>query len=313
MKKSYFADEKGSVLVLLAGALFLLIGMTAMVADVGVAYVNRAKLGSAMDAAALAGACELPHDIEEARVAARQYAEKNGVPDDELEIEISPDGESIYVSTTKKMPLFFGRLLSSEERNLAAASRARTGVVSAVKGVAPLAVEKKNFVYGEKYLLKQGAEEDIFFEYESPYHTGFFGALALGGSGASLYEENLTHGFNEVLSIGDVVPTEMGNMSNPTKRAIDDRLGRCTCSCTAENFKKSCPRILLVPVYEDVEGEKEKIKEIEIVGFAAFFVEEVQGQGNENQIFGYFVETTATGEIGDGAAYFGLRTSRLEE
>lgn len=314
MKRRNLTDEKGSVLILLAGAVFVMLGMAAMVADVGIAYLDRAKLAVAADAAALAAACELPHDMEAARDVAREYAQKNGVPPDKLEIEILPDRESIRIRAEKKMSLFFGRLFSLEERDLSAVSRARAGVVSAVKGIAPLAVEKKNFIYGEKYLLKQGAQEDIFFTYESPYHTGFFGALALGGSGASRYEENLTYGFNKVVSVGDVLPTESGNMSNPTKRAIDNRMERCTCSCTEENFQKNCPRILLVPVYEDTEGKKEKIKEIEVIGFAAFFVEEVLGQGNENQIFGYFVETTVAGEIGDnGTPYFGLRTSRLEE
>lgn len=309
----YLTNEKGSVLVLLAGALFVLVGMLAMVADLGVAYVDRAMLSNAADAAALAGAYELPQNPQAARDAAEQYAEKNGVPADKLDVDILPGGESIRVSVRKKMSLFFGRLLTRDEKILGASSKARVGVVSALKGAAPLAVEKNDFVYGERYLLKQGAQEDVFFQFESPYHSGFFGALALGGSGASRYEENLTNGYGELISIGDIIPTESGNMSNPTKRAIDTRLERCTCSCSPENFQKSCPRILLVPVYEDKKGEKEKIKEIEVLGFAAFFVEEVLGQGNENQIYGYFVETTTTGEIDEEAEYFGLRTCRLEE
>ena len=51
-------NEKGSVIIIVACAMVLMLGIAALVIDVGVLYYNKVALSNAADAAALAGVQE---------------------------------------------------------------------------------------------------------------------------------------------------------------------------------------------------------------------------------------------------------------
>lgn len=74
--RSLISEEKGSVMVIVAGALIALMGFVAFVVDVGVLYLERARLMDTADAAALAGAQELPSSEAQAKAVAEEYVEK---------------------------------------------------------------------------------------------------------------------------------------------------------------------------------------------------------------------------------------------
>ncbi len=82
--------QKGQALVVLVMALGVLMGIMALVIDGGMAFQQRRSLQNAVDAAALAGARELPADPALAEVNARTWAASNGITEaDELVVEIS--------------------------------------------------------------------------------------------------------------------------------------------------------------------------------------------------------------------------------
>jgi hypothetical protein len=66
--------EAGVSAILVAASLLLILGMAALVVDIGSARVDRLELQNAADSAALAGAFELPGDAGAARDAAAEYA-----------------------------------------------------------------------------------------------------------------------------------------------------------------------------------------------------------------------------------------------
>lgn len=68
----------GQVLVIFAGSLLVLMGMTALVVDVSWYWANTLRVQRAADAAALAGAVYLPGDVPTAYSRANQEAAKNG-------------------------------------------------------------------------------------------------------------------------------------------------------------------------------------------------------------------------------------------
>ncbi len=70
-------DESGQAFVFIAAILTALVGMSALVIDVGSWYQADRRLQTAADAAALAGAQELPLDQGAARSEALQYAQHN--------------------------------------------------------------------------------------------------------------------------------------------------------------------------------------------------------------------------------------------
>jgi putative Flp pilus-assembly TadE/G-like protein len=71
------AGERGSVAVLMALALTMLLGFAALVVDVGLSWVARAEAQTAADAAALAGASRLAGGPAGAVAAVRQYLDAN--------------------------------------------------------------------------------------------------------------------------------------------------------------------------------------------------------------------------------------------
>ena len=75
-------DDSGQAFVFIAAILTALVGMAALVIDVGSWYQADRRLQTAADAAALAGAHELPESQSDARSVAEQYAQLNyaGMP-----------------------------------------------------------------------------------------------------------------------------------------------------------------------------------------------------------------------------------------
>lgn len=79
--------ENGQILILSFMLFILLLGFTAIVVDVGFFLHRRERVQTIMDAAALAGAQELPNDIALAEDVARTWADRNGLDGNTLDIE----------------------------------------------------------------------------------------------------------------------------------------------------------------------------------------------------------------------------------
>lgn len=301
----FWQDEKGSALVLVAINMVILLGFAALVIDVGFLAASRHKLLNAVDAAALAGARELPSNPDRARAVAAEYASLNGA--ESIEAEVSPDNTSLTVKARKELSYFLAPVLGFRRGEAQAQATARIGGIRAVKKAAPLAVPWHDYQFGAKYTLKQAAGQ------ESPLGPGNYSALSLGGTGANKYEDNLKYGYPGWLKVGDVVPTETGNMSHPTRRAIEYRIALCQHSppCTPEQFEPDCPRILIVPVYDPSTVGGGQVTSITIIGFAAFLVEQVKGEGNQNYIEGYFIRTIVAGEADPQQPDYGLEGIKL--
>jgi hypothetical protein len=73
----FVGEESGQSLIIVAGAIITLIAIIGLGVDLGLAFVERVRLARAMDAAALAGAQELPAELP-AHLRALEYLEENG-------------------------------------------------------------------------------------------------------------------------------------------------------------------------------------------------------------------------------------------
>ena len=71
------ADQRGQVAIVVALMLTVMLAFGALVVDVGLNWASRTELQSAADAAALAGAAELPGQPDEAMAEVRQYLDDN--------------------------------------------------------------------------------------------------------------------------------------------------------------------------------------------------------------------------------------------
>jgi len=297
-------EESGAVVVLVVFALTALLGATALVVDAGMVYRRNAQLSNAVDAAALAGIQALPADPALAQTLAESYALKNGVSAENLNIEISDNNHEIKVAAKSTVNHLFAQIIGVNSTDVVKSAGAKVGNLSAAAGAVPFSLEAQELVYNEEYVLKSVAGGG-----QDGEHTGWFGALRLGGNGASNYEKNIKNGYQQEITIGDLLEIENGNMSGPTTLGVNDRIAQCkhTPACTSASFVEACPRLVTIPVVEACSKKTVKVK-----GFAKFFLERVDGQGNKNNVWGTFVQLHAIGEMTeDGESDYGIYISRL--
>lgn len=294
--------EEGSTLVLVAVGMSMLMGVAALITDVGLVYLEKAKLTNALDAAVLAGVQELPSKPAVARDIALNYAALNGADTNTVEVIVGADNRSLTVKGKQTVNLFFAKLLGFNTREVAASSKGVIGAVQGMTGVVPLSIQEQPLIIGQEYVLKTGTGD-----------TGWFGPVALGGNGASVYLLNLEQGYNGYLKVGDSILTEPGNMSGPTEQGIEFRINQDPHypKCTPTDYRRSCPRVIYLPVVSPPDGGKSTVT---IKGFAAFLVTDAEiGQGNESIVRGYFLNEVAPGDIDPNAAGYGLNGVKLVE
>lgn len=127
-------DQKGGVLILVAASLIMLLGMTALVVDIGQLYVVRRQMVSAADGAALAGAVtgENNPNKPKTRAIAKHYAEENGAEGFNEEKDVyfygEGDDETISVRVKKEVDYTFARVLGlGNSTNVGAIASAKKG------------------------------------------------------------------------------------------------------------------------------------------------------------------------------------------
>ncbi|MCR3921709.1 MAG: pilus assembly protein TadG-related protein [Firmicutes bacterium] len=305
--KQLVKEEKGSAIVLYVMVLSVLLGASAIVIDYGMLAVCKRKLTNAADAAALAGAQELlekPHSPTSAINIAQEYAAVNGAHPANVTVSLANNNSEITVTVADTVNYFFAPILGFTKGDINAQAIAATGTVSSLVGIVPLTIVEQALIKGQEYELKSPKLNEVI-------GPGNFGVLALGGTGASKYEKNLREGYQGSIKIGDILETEPGNMSNPTKRAIEHRVNQCNSGCTHTNFLPGCKLLIYLPVIKQPTGQGRQ--DVEVVGFAAFFLNRnaPPGQGNESIIRGYFVDTIVPGQITPGSSGFGVSAINL--
>lgn len=133
-------DEKGQVLVFVALAMFVLLGMAALAIDVGFMYSTKHELQRSADAGALAGASAFTtgdwNDVAIRTIAdarARDYASRDVVIDRALdsaaEVAVSfPSTDRIQVITSRNANLFFARIFGMANQLITARAVAQAAV-----------------------------------------------------------------------------------------------------------------------------------------------------------------------------------------
>lgn len=278
------SGERGSVAVLVALMMVVFAGFAALGVDVARVYVEQQHLRQAASAAALAGAAALPAEPATAQQTATQYAANNGVPGSELATQVTTGDTTLDVTASAPFHWSFGQVLGLAPFTLHAQAAARVGVLQAVQGTVPWGVPSQAFAVGRSYTL--------FGQLVSP---GNFGGLALGGTGAANYEQNIEHGYGPWLAVGDQVTTEPGKMAGPTSKAVSYRISADP-NASWDHVAPGSPRLLRVPVIGSYGNGRSSVQ---VVALAVFFL-----QGMESgDVIGIFEDAFVPGQwcaIGSG-------------
>src|SRR5262245_1476902 len=136
-------SERGQAFVLAAVAMVMLMGMAALVLDVGNWFRDKRRLQGTVDAAALAGAQQLPNDASGAQAQALNYADKNGGDVAGGDIVITSQYQANYTSSVtgrRNDPGIFTKVVAIPGADLTARATARVGPPAQALHVAPMVV-----------------------------------------------------------------------------------------------------------------------------------------------------------------------------
>lgn len=123
-------DRRGAVLVFVAVGAFVLLGLTGLALDGGMAFLTRAKLSRAADAASLAGARSIRQGQSHAEAQAVAVAAANGVVTGEattLDIKFGMNEklqQTVLVTARRTIPLLFSRVLGFNTMRIGAVAEA---------------------------------------------------------------------------------------------------------------------------------------------------------------------------------------------
>jgi hypothetical protein len=300
--KGLASGERGSTLVFVALAMVVLLGVSAFALDGGRLYVIRSQLQKTANAAALSGAQELTHTAEAVDHVIETVLREHGELEHKAGAAIDM-GRRVSVELVREVPLGLAQLLGFRSTPVRARAAAEIQTMGEAVGAAPLGIDERiPLEYGREYKLKVDQTEVSY---------GNFGILALGGGGAKTYEQNLKSGYQEALQIGDVIETQTGNIAGKTKEGVQLRIDQCPYP-EGETHHRDCPRIILVPVYRPLTMGGNQIKEVEITGFAYFYITEPMSS-NDTSITGQFIKRAGTGIVKPEAVNKGAYAIRLTE
>jgi Flp pilus assembly protein TadG len=308
-------EEVGQALVLGAFVMVVVLGLAAMAIDVGLFLHERRELQKAADAAALAGAQELPNSPNDAVLKAEEWAASNGIDTGELgPIEVSTTyaaDDTITVEVSREVPFIFARVLGYTSDTISADATARVGSPAGMGGLTPFGVLEEAIELDEPTVLKYDAQT---------VSNGNFGALALDGTGASTFRETIKYGSETALCAqgqptctDPTTETEPGNMTGPTRQGVNWRIDETSTQCDEFDevfqevgdryrFKNRCnpfgagavsdsKRAVIVPIIEELCHGR---CDVTILKFGMFFLEELGScTGNDCEVTGWFVEAQA--------------------
>jgi hypothetical protein len=307
-------SESGQAIVLMALSLVVIMGMAALVVDVGNWYHTKRRLQGTADAAALAGAQLLPQDSSGAQAMALSYADKNGGDVAGADITVTStlqQDDTISVRAKKTDAGVFSNMLGIASADISARAKARVGPPVQAKHVAPMVV------YCDHPLIHNcsgdstpdfGEDHPTTMDYDPMGAPGAYGMLNLdGGSGtpgSSDEAEWILHGFNRYLPTGDYRSDPGAKFSSSNiQDALQARRGTA----------------LLFPVFRQLDGTGQNAV-YEIIGWIGFHLNTFEVHGNNAVLHGYFTEFIAIGILagsgggGSGpSSSFGVKSIQLIE
>ena len=315
----WFDKERGQALIIFAAGLVALCGLVGMAVDVGQVVYTRTDLQKVADAAALAGAQDLPN-ASTATASAGGYVSSNGSGGTTATIALtatySPN-DTITVTAMRRVSYTFLKVVGLDGADVSAKATARAGSYSGGAGLLPWGFVASNnsnstLLQNPCYLGNDANGIPMFKQNQActlKYGAGSssggdFGALALGATGASTYEFNIAHGSTRTFKVGDLVDAETGNMVGPTQQGISDRFALPAPSGCPGNDRnqvlltnadgsvsirpgcESSSRIGIIPVVDQINNPAKST----IKGFAFVYLTGIDGHGGSTGVSCEFVK-----------------------
>lgn len=309
-------SDRGQATVITLVFLVVLLGMAALVLDMGSWFRADRATQSTADAAALAGAQALPENPGQATTLAQQYATSNGgLGTGNVQISTKiVNNDTIKVTVSRTAPGFFSKVFGVKTVTVGSTATARSEGVSSVKGVAPITVHWKHPMLhctgpsthptcNPDFVTQTTLNLEDLHQPGGGNGSGAFGLLNLnygdptGNIGAGTLADWLLHGFQDYLPLGNYFSAPSANFNNSQfQDAMTQVLGK----------------EVLFPVYRLLTGPGSNAK-YDIIGWVGFVITSFNPSGSSGTITGHFTSYTADGVqvTTGGNPYFGVKKVEL--
>lgn len=304
---SLIRKKDGQALVQFAVMISVIIGLVALVADVGGMYLTKAQLQRMADSGAIAGAAFLPN-TDVAETTAISYVEKNTLPSYSLNPDVydvdadASTGYKIKVTVSRDPFFGFAQVLGIVPQKIqASATASRTGGISGLFPWALYGDEANKYQTGDSFVIKDAGGGGI---------KGWFGISDFPGQTSPnlpQYKDNLWNQSGQI-NIGDWLFLPTGNKGEAGDKAIETiKKGPLSnpplnqdqdYSLTSyENVKLTDNNVVFIP---EIDADQR------VIGFAALYITSF---GNPNGIVNavFLNDTFFTGTNNDVNSFFKTR------
>ena len=301
----------GQVMVIAAVLLPILLGMAALVVDVGVLYLTKSELQTAADQAALAGGCDLnggnPSPTN-AHATAIIYARKQpGQASDAVVATVTYNStmRSVKVDTSRSLNLFFAPVLGMMSNTVTASATAQvTPVTSIPPGAPPFVIKAPTNI-----VWQGGPQGDSFSQ---PYYMKktpsgvqdftYVNGVFKNPTSYNDYRNLLANGYSKAVTL-DTVMYHIGpaTASADSVNAFASRLSAGGNQNILE-AKAGDARLMLIPVVTTLSTSTRlwdySTSGMKIVGFVGFWFDSIaKGNLTYNNGQGYYLNFVVTGRF----------------
>lgn len=343
-------NEQGSILVIVAAAMIMIIGMTALVIDVGITMREKQRLDNAVDAAVLAGIHYIQNQSDAFQKAA-DYLNSNlqvsltgpvingskatyrDPVDATAVIEMEVSGNSFFVSYQKDSTLYFGRFFDQDFWEVRSRARALRAPVSQAKGIIPFGVQDAGYAYGQQYVIEGDTfnGSSYFGLLDLPYidtngiagYESFNGCIgnyqntgskSLNEGQGNTINKYTVCGYPDMLAIGDKLDKKsgatLGQVTDYVQWRIDE--SNKVNGCKDGQFPGGVATCLRTVLLPKIKVIDNQ--KVEIVGFSSFWIDKIEGNGRNQKIYGKFINNvTISGDFDSGATDHGTYAVKLVE
>lgn len=301
-------SERGQAMVLTTLFVASLLGIAALVLDLGTWFRSQRDLQAVADAAALAGAQELPYSTALASARAGEYAGKNAGPSPGISFSNSTPGfgpDTIHVELERPAPGFFAKVFGVDSVDIRAKAAAKASPIGAARYVAPITVSERHPMLlcnpRPCFNTQTTIELQHLHRPGSGTAAGSFALISLDNRQVDegTLADWLLEGYEDYMELGDyrAVPSTKFN-SGQFQSALARRLNT----------------EILFPIYRRITGSG-STAEYEIVGFVGFVVTEVRGGGANQTLVGHFTQVIwdSLPASSNPAVDYGVRSIELIE
>ena len=301
-------DERGQSVVIFVVFLVALLGMAAVVLDVGSWYREHRAAQATADAAALAGAQSLPIDPSNAAQLALDYANKNGgglAPSDITISSTKTPNDTISVKVHRGAPGFFSQIFGISTVKIQTKASARTFVPGEAKYLAPIVVRNTHPMLNNCAGPCFGVAYPTTLPLDKSGAPGGFNLIDLdndstGTVGASTLADWITNGYGGYLDLREYYSDPGAKWNNSSiQGALNARIGT----------------ELLFPVFDVLQGTGSNA-EYRVIAWVGFHLTaKVAASGTTGSISGYFTRIIWQGleATGGGPPDLGVRTVILTD